>query len=184
MWLDVIILVILCAGALQGLRRGLVRQLLDVAGMIAAMVLAYRMYPQVGGAVSGWFHLSQPLANIVGFALVLVAIGLAVGTIGSMISGMLKMTGLGWADQLGGAGVGLVKSFLLIALLLMLLVSLPIEPVAQTLRQSELAQWVIVQVPGLYEVVRPWAPVQSLPDKLKERDAQEPKKSPGKGLLQ
>ncbi len=103
-WLDIILIVVLVIPALVGLRRGLIKAALSLAGLIVGVVLAGNFY----GSVSGLFGFidNQDVANILAFVLILVVVIVVAAVLARMLKFAVSVVMLGWVDHVGGAVFG------------------------------------------------------------------------------
>lgn len=104
--IDVIVVIVLIAGAVAGYRIGLVRSLLGLAGVVAGGVGAYFAIP----LVVAW--IPEPewrIAGVIGTAFLLVTVGYLLGaTIGRVLQRGVDKAKLGFIDRtLGFVGSGL-----------------------------------------------------------------------------
>ena len=71
-WLSAAILVILVADLVLGFRRGLIRQVFDLVGIIVAVLAAIRFGPDAADVGSNSFpRVSAQVASVLGFVIVL-----------------------------------------------------------------------------------------------------------------
>lgn len=133
-WLDVTILVICLAGAIQGLVKGFVRQAFSLIGLVLAIILAFRYHTILGRYLEQW--IDQPaIVTIISFVLVLVVIILLFKLIGLAARAAMSAVTMGWFDRLAGAVFGFFKAVLLVAVLFALLIVVtdrPSGPVAES----------------------------------------------------
>lgn len=149
-WLSLLILVFVGLTAIGGLRQGLVRQVLGLAGLVAAVVLAFQYYEQAGTFILDYFVVSRAVANILGFAAICVAVGIAV-TISEWIWGRLvRYTPVSWLDAAGGALFGLVKGAVIVAVVLLVLYALPVKGVREIIDGSSIAREFLDASPIIY----------------------------------
>ncbi len=104
---DWVVLALAAALAIRGWRRGLVREVVEIAVLVAGTAVVFRMSPAVGAIVSGVTNVSPEVARIVGGIVIFLA--LIVGSIvaSKLISVALKVVpGATTLNRLGGAAVG------------------------------------------------------------------------------
>lgn len=127
-WFDYAVLAVLGLSLLWSLMHGFVRELVSVAGWVAAFVLSMaftqvlaRMLPE---------SLGPFLAGLIAFLMIFVGVWLLSGLIGLILSKAVKAAGLGWADRMLGALFGLVRGAIIVLVAVMLggLTPLPREP--------------------------------------------------------
>lgn len=115
-WLDIVILVMLVVPAFTGLRAGIIKVALSLAGLILGVVLAGRFYEPLSGKLT--FIPGESLANIAAFAIILIAVMLVAGIVASVLKLMVSAVMLGWVNHLGGAALGLVLGAIFAGVLL------------------------------------------------------------------
>lgn len=103
-WLDIVILVIVAGGAFSGLRRGLIKSVLSLAGIIIGVVLAGQLYTQVAGMLT--FISQEKIADAVAFIIILGVVMIIASVIASMLKWVVSLVMLGWVNRLGGAVFG------------------------------------------------------------------------------
>jgi membrane protein required for colicin V production len=117
-WLDIVILVIVAWSVLAAFRKGLVREIVGLVSVVAALLLALWFY----GTAAAWFApylSSRPLANAAGFAAVFLGVMLLGATTSYVIGRLLKVTGLSIVDHALGAAFGVLRGALVAIALVM-----------------------------------------------------------------
>jgi membrane protein required for colicin V production len=110
---DWIMLAILLASMLLGAWRGLVFEVLSVAGWIAAFVLAQLFAPQV----AAWLPMSGATETVryaAGFAALFVIVLFAAGFLAWVVKKMVEAVGLRPIDRVLGAVFGVLRGVLLL----------------------------------------------------------------------
>lgn len=167
-WLDVLLFTLIFYCAAAGFRRGLVRQLFDVTGVIAAYLVA--LY--YSGAFMDWLGLYLPLTRwlpskldatlpgglvlgdvitrIVGFVVLFIAVRLVLKAVAGVLHGIFSLPLLGTLNGLGGLLFGALKG-ILFSLILVGLLSLPATPFwRRALEDSVLATSILYWLPVVY----------------------------------
>jgi membrane protein required for colicin V production len=117
-WLDIVIIIALVVAVLGGLKNGLVKGVVTLAGLIIGIVLAGRHYQGIGALLpDSW----GGAANIVGFVIILALVLLAAAVVAFLLRNLLKAIMLGWLDRLGGAVFGFLISVFFWGMLLAVL---------------------------------------------------------------
>lgn len=119
---DWVLLAALLLSVLLGLWRGLVYEVLSVAGWVAAFVLA-QAFADEAGAWLPMDGLSPPLRLAAGFVLVFVAVAFAAGLCAWLVQKLVASVGLRPVDRVLGGAFGLVRG-LVILLAVALVVSM------------------------------------------------------------
>lgn len=108
-WLDIIILLPLLIGFVRGLMRGLVSEFIAILAVILGC-LGAKLW---GAAISAWmlrqFTWPEAVCDVVSYALLFLAITVALNFTGRLLSRILKAIHLGWANRLLGGVFGAAK---------------------------------------------------------------------------
>lgn len=142
--LDWVLLAIALWSVVQGLRRGLIRELFSLLAVAGALLVASWNYAALATLLSRWVP-SPPAAAVAGFLLLLAATLLLLLLVGRLTRSAAHMVGLGPLDRLAGALFSLARTAVVLAAVLAA-VSAYLPPVA-AVRSSRL-------VPPLLQVAR------------------------------
>jgi len=105
-WLDIAIIAVTAIAILIGLRIGIIKAVLSLAGLIVGIILAGRYYELLSEQLS--FIPQASVAKIVAFAIILVGVMVIAGVLASLLKWAASVVMLGWVNRLGGAVFGLV----------------------------------------------------------------------------
>lgn len=120
-WLDIVILVALVVPAFVGLKQGVIKAALSLAGVIVGAILASNFSDQVGGLLT--FISNPDIANIAGYIIILVVVMVIAGVLAKVLKFTVKAVMLGWVDHLGGAVAGFAVGALFMGALLAAIVN-------------------------------------------------------------
>lgn len=115
-WLDIVIIVLIAIPTLAGLRTGIIKAALSLAGVIVGVILAGRFYAALAGRLT--FIPQENVAGIVAFAIILVAVMVIAGVLASVLKWVASAVLLGWVNRLGGAVFGFLLGAVFCAVLL------------------------------------------------------------------
>jgi membrane protein required for colicin V production len=115
-WLDIVIIVVIIFAAFSGLRTGLIKAVLSLAGLIVGVVLAGRYYVPLAQQLT--FISQTSVAKVVAFVIILVGVMVIASVIAALLKWAASAIMLGWVNRLGGAVFGLVLGALFCAALL------------------------------------------------------------------
>jgi uncharacterized membrane protein required for colicin V production len=168
-WLDTVLAVLVFYSAAAGWRRGLIRQLFDVAGVIAAYFIALsysdsllpwvERYIPLSRWLPSWFTaplpgglvLGEVLASLAAFVLLFFAVRLLLSALAGILHSFFSLPLLGTANGLGGLLLGGLKG-LLLALVAVGILSLLATPFwRRTLEESVAATAMLQWLPYVYE---------------------------------
>jgi membrane protein required for colicin V production len=105
-WLDILILVIIVVPTLVGLRVGIIKALLSIAGVIVGVILAGRYYFVFAEHLP--FISQTSLARVAAFAIILIGVMIVAAILASLIKWTVSAVMLGWVNRLGGAVFGFI----------------------------------------------------------------------------
>ncbi|HLH27034.1 MAG TPA: CvpA family protein [Chloroflexota bacterium] len=130
-WVDVIIIFLLVVYALQGLQRGFILGLLDLAGLLLALFVALQYYPSGVALLSPYVPLPDSLLKPIAFLGLWLLSDILVTLLLRLVGLPLRLFGrFSSLNGLLGIVPGLLKGGLVVALVLALALALPLpEPV-------------------------------------------------------
>ncbi len=105
-WLDIAILVVVVIPVFLGLRIGVIKAVLSLAGLIVGIILAGLFYVPLSEQLS--FIPQAGVAKVVAFAIILIGIMVIAGVLAKLLKWTASVMMLGWVNHLGGAAFGLV----------------------------------------------------------------------------
>ncbi|MFC1939505.1 CvpA family protein [Chloroflexota bacterium] len=105
-WLDIALTVILVVSIAGGLKTGLIKAVLSLAGLIVGVILAGRFYGPLSEQLT--FIPQAGVAKIVAFAIIMVGIMVIASVSALFLKWLASVTMLGWVNRLGGAIFGLL----------------------------------------------------------------------------
>lgn len=104
-WLDIVILIALAIAVLVGLKFGLIKAVLLLAGIIVGVVLAGQYSGPLGERLT--FISSPGVAKGVAFAIIMIAVLVVAAIVAGFLTWAARLVLLGWVNRLGGAILGL-----------------------------------------------------------------------------
>jgi uncharacterized membrane protein required for colicin V production len=145
--------------AVMGYRSGLVRRVIELAGLVLSIVLAARFASLAAPRLSEASGLDEEPSLVIAFVLLVLAGLLLSRLVGWLVARTLRLTVLGWLDRWGGALTGAAVGWLLASVLLIALTQVPGGDAlqARAARQPVLRA-VMYSAPALYLQLRElWA---------------------------
>ncbi len=115
-WLDIIIAVLLVVSVIGGIKSGLIRMVISLAGMLLGIWLAGHYYQALGDKLT--FISSDKGASIAAYVIILIAVTIVAGIIAWLLTKIISATPLGWLNRIGGAVLGLLSSAVFIGAIL------------------------------------------------------------------
>ena len=146
--------VVLMLAAL-GFREGLVRRLVEFAGVVVTVILTARFAAAVNPWVMERTRLQEGSALILTWA-ALFLVGLVISRLLAVVAGKLvHLTVLGWVDRLGGALCGAAFGILVVSVLVIAVSQVPAaRGLKSTFVERPYGRFVYYAAPDLYDLAR------------------------------
>lgn len=123
--ITVVIILIIVFFLIDGIRRGLVRQVFEIAGLIVAFMGAYYLGHFFAQRFEGSTRISYSVILFFFSAIVFIAVVIVFHLLGLMMQKIMSVTILGPVDRVGGAMFGALKGVLFVSLVCVLVFSVP-----------------------------------------------------------
>lgn len=117
---DWVLVTLVVVSALMAFRRGFIRVLFSLGGLVAGILLASWNYVSLATWLHRWVT-SLPMAQILAYLSILLGVWILFAMVAGFVRKAVKAVGLGFADRLLGAAFGAVRGALLGIALLMAL---------------------------------------------------------------
>lgn len=114
--IDIIILIIIGAGAIMGLFKGFIKQLATILGLIVGLIAAKALYMSLAEKLCPTITDSMTVAQIISFVLIWLAVPLIFTLVAALFSKAMDAISLGWVNRLLGMVIGVLKYVILIGL--------------------------------------------------------------------
>jgi len=105
-WLDLVVLVIIAISVFIGLKIGIIKAFLSLAGLVIGTFLAGLYYVPLSERLV--FIPQSTIAKGVAFALILIGVMIIASIVAALLTSVVSAILLGWVNRLGGAIFGLV----------------------------------------------------------------------------
>ena len=157
--IDLLFIAIFFFSVLFGIIRGLVRELLALCFLIAALVIAFIYYQDMGLLLNGILK-KRDLADLAGFLLLLLLVAGGGSLITRLLGKYLVIGPLKAFDRMLGAVFGVLRATLLAGIIIYGFIAFPLNN--ELLRQSQLAPYLISAMATGIKILPP-----AVRDKLK-----------------
>ncbi|MEM9672144.1 MAG: CvpA family protein [Bacteroidota bacterium] len=115
---DLAIAVILFLGAYRGYKKGILLEVVALVGFVVAIITALHLLPQSTAWLMSQFDSESNLLPVAAFILTFIVVVVVFTMAGRLLKSVIHLTPLGFADELLGAALGVVKWAFVISLLL------------------------------------------------------------------
>lgn len=149
---DLALLVIFFIGAFGGYRQGFLMELFSFGALLLGVLGAFKLLGYAMIFLDEKFEINETILPYVAFAIVFIAIVIAVRLLGKMIKVSIDKTFLGRVDQVAGAVLGIVKAAFLMSVALWIIHALNIHLPGKWTDNS----WLLPEVQSFAPVVTEW----------------------------
>ena len=122
--LDAILLICFIPALIQGIRKGLISQVIAIISLILSIWLAFRFASPTGEWLAGFIKADIKVLNVMAFALILIVVSVIMTLLSKLIEALIHLIMLGWLNKLLGAVFSIAKYSLLIGMVILLFDSL------------------------------------------------------------
>ena len=103
---------------ITGLSKGFVAQVISLASLLVGVWAAFRFSAPLAELLEKYITLEPSVLNIIAFTLTVIVTVLILNLIGRLITKVLQMAALGWANRLLGLAFAIFKAALVVSLLI------------------------------------------------------------------
>ncbi|MDR0333835.1 MAG: CvpA family protein [Dysgonamonadaceae bacterium] len=122
-WLDITIVILLLLAFINGYRKGLVMQLIGLAGILLAVIFGGKFANIISPHLDRVFELSPQVLHVLSYVIAFVAILLVASLVGQIIERIVDIIFLDFFNRLFGGIVGIAATVVILSLLLNLLLA-------------------------------------------------------------
>ncbi len=115
-WLDIVIIIVVAIATFIGLKIGIIKAVLSLAGLIVGVILAGRYYVPFSEQLT--FIPQDNVAKVIAFAIILIGVMVIAGVLAWLLKRIASLIMLGWVNQVGGAIFGFVLGAIFFSALL------------------------------------------------------------------
>lgn len=152
-WLDLVFLIILVWAVRSSWETGLVQEAFTLAGLIVGIFVAGQLHRPLARVLFGLAP--NNMANAITFLAILLAVWFSISFLGRGVRETIHLIRLGWLDRVGGLLFGVLKGFVVIAILLIVFARFPVRNTEELIQGSLIASWTQRYTPGIMAVLPP-----------------------------
>lgn len=146
--IDIIILVVLLLGVVNGARIGFIVEIAAILGFLLAIAVAKAEYGQVRHFLAS-FAPHSPWLTVIAYLIVFLVVWGVIIALARVVRKGIRLFLLGPLDHLGGAIIGIFQAALLLELLLYLGKRVPYHQLKVAIAHSKLAPHFLALVPQI-----------------------------------
>lgn len=145
---------IVAVNCLLGIKRGIFRELFNLAGIILGLVAGFRLYEALGWNIEGWLDARPAVANLAAFVVIFCAIAFGASWLGHLLHKGAKKLFVGWFDRLAGGAFGFARGLVFASVTALVFALFPFFPkLEKDLGTSLLGPHVVKLAPAIYGTV-------------------------------
>ena len=118
--LDIILLILLIPGTIRGITKGLLEQVVSLAGIVLAVYMAYHFSEPVCTWLGQYLTVSETVLHVIGFAVMLLGVLIIVMFFAKLLTKVADMASLGWINRVLGLVFSVVVSAVVLSILIIL----------------------------------------------------------------
>lgn len=116
--IDIVILIIIGAGAVIGFMKGFLKQSASIAGLIVGLLAAKMLYLSLAEKLCPTVTESMTIAKVIAFIMIWIAVPLIFTLVAAIFTKAMEAVSLGCVNRWLGAMLGVVKYFILVSLII------------------------------------------------------------------
>lgn len=120
-FIDIIIILFLLWGAIEGFLKGLIIEVATLAGLIFGVYLAIRYSPYTEEILRDFLNVTSRYIAYIALAVTFVVVVAGVYVIGKLLTKLVDILTLGWVNKLIGSVFGILKYMVIVCVLLLIL---------------------------------------------------------------
>ncbi len=168
-WFDIVLFILIGIGLTVGYTQGMLRQIIGLAALYVATILATQYFiPFAGFLRSLFFQPDTRFINAVAFFIILLSVSSIINFLAADAYRMTKLRMFPLIDQLGGSILGLITIVIVVSLVLPILIFVTAEPlpylesarftIVEGMQVSRLVPFFQALKPILLNSINPWIP--------------------------
>jgi len=138
--LDWIVLVLLTISIVSSILKGFARETISLASVIVGLFFASWFYPLFGRFYSNYVK-TQDIASLLGFTTIFLGCILLGVVISLLVNKILQAASLQWFDRMLGAAFGLIRGWLIGAVLFLMLTAFPVR--LESVKEAKLSPYLL-----------------------------------------
>lgn len=152
-YVDIIIVVVLVAFGIGGLRKGIITEAATLLGLGLGLYGAFHFSDYTADRLLQWVEINPKYLNLISFIVTFIVVAILVNLLGRIVTKIVKSLNLGFIDKLGGFVFGIAKGILICSLLVMLVNVFRMNGIIKekTKQESLLYPWIERAVPYVYQ---------------------------------
>lgn len=152
--INALLLALLVFGVIAGLSKGLIRQVIELLGMIGSFLLAALFSGWLAGVLHEHAGMPYSPALVIAFLGIFIAGLIGFHFVGKIVHNLVHMTFLGWVDRFCGAALGLIIAMLVSSALIAAVLEMPVpNDIRRSIERSEVSNYLRPMAPALFDAV-------------------------------
>jgi uncharacterized membrane protein required for colicin V production len=150
--LILVVLAVIVVFTIMGFKVGLIRRVIEFAGLVISFLLATNLSSRWSGALAESTGLEEKVAVYIAWAIIFLLGLVATRLLAWIICKTVRISIIGWLDRLGGAVFGLLAGAVLSSVILIVLTQLPGGgAIREAFHEQPIPRMVYQAAPTLYD---------------------------------
>jgi uncharacterized membrane protein required for colicin V production len=151
---SVALAIILCVGMVMGYQRGFIRQILELVGLVAALLLGLLFAGLAATYLADNLGFPYTPALIIGFVGIFIVSLLLFRFFALAMQKIIRWTLLGWVDRLTGALLGLMIGMIVASMLIWIILAMPMPAAVRAgIERSQMSVFLQPVAPRIFNLV-------------------------------
>lgn len=126
-WFDIIVLVILVIAFFKGIKKGVIRMLVELSIIVVATIFGGKLASNILPELEKITNLSDQWANVVSYVIAFAIIAVALTLIGNIIQKLINLVSLTFINRIAGGIISMSISVILISILINIILIIDIN---------------------------------------------------------
>lgn len=126
-WFDIIVLVILVIAFFKGIKKGVIRMLVELSIIVVATIFGGKLASNILPELEKITNLSDQWANVVSYLIAFAIIAVALTLIGNIIQKLINLVSLTFINRIAGGIISMSISVILISILINIILIIDIN---------------------------------------------------------
>lgn len=152
-WVDILVVILIVRMSYVAFMDGLSHEIFPFLGTIAVFVFSLHYYPRLGSAISqNLGNMQIDISNCISFIILVAVLGLVVRFLKVALDKIVKVQWHPVIEKFGGLVVGILKGYIITAIVLMILTLMPLSYLQWSIKDRSLTgKYILMAGPEVYQ---------------------------------
>lgn len=172
-WVDVLVVIIMIRISYVAFMDGLSHEVFPFIGSVIMILFGLHYYSKIGNFISrDMINMPVEVSNFLGFLILIVAMGLVLKLLRSLLEKLIKIQWHPVIERFGGIAIGIMRAYITASIVLTLLALMPLSYLQWSIRDKSLTgKYVLMAGPEIYSRLSGLLPTIKMGDGTLTKDA-------------